>query len=196
MQFFNRSFKENGFEQGFDQIYYQDSGLHVYPKKLKEATQAQIDEVSEPSLIILGYGLCGNGMHGIQAGPHTLLIPRVDDCIAMLMGSRGRYLAEKQKNAGTYFMTRGWLDSDANPLAEYKKTVARLGEEKAAFVMDIQYKNYSRLMFVAHEEKRLKGLPIKNSTRRGVLLTLGYEIRGIFRGSGVYPQVDHQCRPD
>jgi hypothetical protein len=150
---FQPIFEENGFEQGFDQIFYQDSGLHVYPNKLKQATQDQIDQISTPSLIVLGYGLCGNGMHGIKAGVHTLLIPRVDDCIALLMGSRGRYLVEKEKNAGTYFMTRGWLDSDANPLAEYNKTAERLGEKKAMLVMDIQYKNYSRLMFVAHQER-------------------------------------------
>ena len=58
-------------------------------------------------------------------------------------------------------MTRGWLDSDANPLAEYKKTADRLGEDKAAFVMDIQYKNYSRLMFVAHAEEDFKAYQSK-----------------------------------
>lgn len=150
---FKPIFEENGFEKSFDQIFYQDSGLHVYPKKLKQATQEQIDQISNPSLIVLGYGLCGNGLHEIQAGQHTLVIPRVDDCIALLMGSRARYLAEKEKNAGTYFMTRGWLDSEANPLAEYNQTASRLGEKKALLVMDIQYKNYSRLMFVAHDEK-------------------------------------------
>ena len=124
----------------------------MYPKKLKESVQASIDEISEPSLVVLGYGLCGNGLHGIQAGLHTLLIPRADDCIALLMGSRQRYLDEKKKNAGTYFLTKGWLDSDATPLAEHRKAAEKYGEEKADRIMDIQYRNYSRLMFVSHQE--------------------------------------------
>jgi hypothetical protein len=43
--------------------------------KMTWTLQDAIDAVEEPSLIVLGYGLCGNGLHGIQAGKHTLLVP-------------------------------------------------------------------------------------------------------------------------
>ena len=33
-----------------------DYGLHSIPKQLKQAVQEQVDAVSEPSLIVLGYG--------------------------------------------------------------------------------------------------------------------------------------------
>ena len=74
-------------------------------------------------------------------------------------------------------MTRGWLDSDANPLAEYNQTAERLGEKKAIYVMDIQYQNYSRLMFVAHDEKdfeayRSKIQPVAEFCQRW---EMGYE---------------------
>ena len=74
-------------EGSFDHITYLDYGLHRVPEKLTHAVQEEIDAVETPSLIVLGYGLCGNGLKGIQSGQHTLLIPRTDDCIAILLGS-------------------------------------------------------------------------------------------------------------
>jgi hypothetical protein len=68
-----------------------DYGLHCVPRKLNQVVQETVDSLVEPSLIVLGYGLCGNGLHGIRAGKHTLLISRSDDCVAILLGSYARY---------------------------------------------------------------------------------------------------------
>ena len=70
-----------------ESISFLDYGLHSVPKKLKLTIQETIDAIETPSLVVLGYGLCGNGLNGIEAGKHTLLIPRTDDCIAILLGS-------------------------------------------------------------------------------------------------------------
>src|SRR5690606_34208896 len=43
------------------EIRYLDYGLHRVPAKLTWSVQEAIDAVEEPSLIVLGYGLCGNG---------------------------------------------------------------------------------------------------------------------------------------
>jgi len=129
-----------------------DYGLHAVPKKLRLAVQEQIDQIEEPSLIVLGYGLCGNGLDGIQAGDHFLLIPRTDDCIGILLGSYDAYLKEFNQEPGTYYLTKGWLESGSNPLQEYHKLMEKYGAEKAAWLMDMQYANYKRLAFVAHEQ--------------------------------------------
>lgn len=150
---FDPIFKENGFETGFDEVIYLDTGLHPVPKKLREALQDRIDQIKGPSFIVLGYGLCGNGLDGIKAGIHTLLVPKADDCIMLFMGSREKYLEEHRKDPGTYFLTRGWLDSGDNPFEEYKKIKEKYGEETALWIMDQQYRNYNRLIFVAHDEK-------------------------------------------
>ena len=83
-----------------DQITFLDYGLHRVPQKLSWAVQSQIDKIEMPSLIILGYGLCGNGLDGIKARKHTLLIPRTDDCIAILLGSYSRYMKEFTSEPG------------------------------------------------------------------------------------------------
>ncbi len=138
-----------------DQITFLDYGLHVFPKKLAVSVQNAVDSITVPSLIVLGYGLCGNGLRGIKAGPHTLLIPRTDDCIAILLGSYAAYRREFTNHPGTYWLSKGWLEAGTNPLAEYQKNVAQFGPETAAWVMDQQYQHYQRLALVAQTQADL-----------------------------------------
>jgi hypothetical protein len=137
-------------------VQYLDYGLHRVPAKLTWTLQEAIDSVEESSLIVLGYGLCGNGLHGIQAGRHTLLIPRMDDCIAILLGSRKRYLEEFESEPGTYYLSKGWLESGSHPLKEYQEYVEKYGPEDAAWIMDQQYAHYERLVLVTHDEADLE----------------------------------------
>jgi hypothetical protein len=132
------------------EITFLDYGLHAVPRNLKTTLQAQIDSVAEPSLIVLGYGLCGNGLHGIKAGAHTLLVPRTDDCIAILLGSYAAYQREFNDTPGTYYLSKGWLESGSNPLQEYQGYVEKYGEKQASWLMDTQYRHYQRLALVAH----------------------------------------------
>jgi hypothetical protein len=60
--------------------------------------------------ILLGYGLCGNGLDGLTARHTRLVLPRAHDCIALLMGSHERYQAYFADNPGTYYRSTGWLE--------------------------------------------------------------------------------------
>ena len=139
-----------------DQITFLDYGLHEHPKELARTVQEQIDGIAEPSRVLLGYGLCGNGLEGIQAGQHTLFIPRADDCIAILLGSYQAYMKEFNENPGTYYLTKGWLESGSDPLKEHHEAVEKYGADNAAWVMDQQYMHYTRLVFVAHTQEDLE----------------------------------------
>jgi uncharacterized protein DUF1638 len=145
-------FVQEGTIQSFSYLEY---GLHDFPKKLKSAVQEALDGLPEPSLVILGYGLCGNGLDGIRAGKHSLLISRADDCIAIFLGSHERYVKEFTAVPGTYYLTEGWLESGSNPLQEYKKYVERYGAVKAGRLIDQLYHNYERLALVAHSAEDL-----------------------------------------
>ena len=136
-------------------VTFLDYGLHQIPKNLKATVQKTIDSVSEPSLIVLGYGLCGNGLNGIAAGEHTLLVSRADDCISILMGSYDTYLKEFNGNPGTYYLTKGWLESGSDPLKEYHDMVEKYGAETAEWLMDEQYQHYRRLVLIAHTQEDL-----------------------------------------
>ncbi len=137
------------------EVIFLDYGLHSIPKNLKVAVQEALDAIAEPSLVVLGYGLCGNGLDGIQAGKHTLLIPRADDCIAIFLGSYAAYRREFDENPGTYYLTKGWIESGSDPLREYEKLVEKYGQETADWLMTEQYQHYKRLVFVAHTQADL-----------------------------------------
>jgi hypothetical protein len=136
-------------------VIFMDYGLHRVPSKMAGQLQESIDRIEEPSLVVLGYGLCGNGLKGIQSGVHTLLVPRVDDCITLLLGSYQAYMREFQSVPGTYYLSKGWLESGSHPLKEYKEYLPRYGDEQAMWIMDQQYQHYERLVLVAHEQADL-----------------------------------------
>lgn len=137
-------------------VTYMDYGLHRQPQRMTWTLQDAIDSVQTPSLIVLGYGLCGNGLNGIKAGPHTLLIPRTDDCIAIMLGSRHAYMREFEATPGTYYLSKGWLESGSHPLKEFEEYREKYGEEDAAWIMDQQYQHYERLVLVAHSASDLQ----------------------------------------
>jgi hypothetical protein len=133
-----------------------DYGLHRVPSKMAGTLQEVIDGIQEPGLVVLGYGLCGNGLQGIRSGKHTLLVPRVDDCIALLLGSYKAYMREFEAEPGTYYLSKGWLESGSHPLKEYEEYVPRYGSEQAMWIMDQQYQHYQRLVLVAHSQADLE----------------------------------------
>lgn len=139
-----------------EQVTFMDYGLHRVPANLTWSVQEVIDSIEQPSLVVLGYGLCGNGLDGIKAGKHTLLIPRADDCIAILLGSYKKYIQEFEAHPGTYYLTKGWLESGSNPLQEYEEYKEKYGQESAEWIMDQQYQHYERLVLVAHSQEDLE----------------------------------------
>ena len=143
--------------EGFDEdITFFDYALHQVPKKLRQTIQDSINSIEQPSLIVLGYGLCGNGLHEIQAGRHTLLIPRTDDCIAIILGSYQAYRREFDNEPATYYLSKGWLEGGSTPLVEHREYVEKYGEKKAEWLMDYQYHNYKRLALIVQNAQDLE----------------------------------------
>jgi hypothetical protein len=138
-----------------DRVTFMDYGLHASPKNLRKTLQAEIDSITMPSLIVLGYGMCGNGLKDIQSGIHTLLLPKTEDCIAIFLGSDEAYRKEFNAHPGTYYLTGGWLEAGSDPLKEYEKYLKKYGQTTADFVMNEQYKNYKRIALVGHSEEDL-----------------------------------------
>ena len=134
-----------------------DFGLHLNPAELKKVLQEKIVEASRyADVLLLGYGLCSMAVVGLKASTATLVIPRTDDCIAILLGSYKRYIQEFDATPGTYYLTKGWLESGSNPLQEYQEILAKYGEKDATWIMDQQYQHYERIAFVAHNQEDLE----------------------------------------
>jgi hypothetical protein len=133
-------------------IQYLEMGLHEKPgEHLRAALQQAVDGVpaAEADAIAIGYGLCNRGLVGLMARGLPVVIPRAHDCLGILLGSTKRYLAELDKEAGTYFQSAGWIehlpaDRTLRPLAagsqgglsaSKAELVERYGEENAEFLM-------------------------------------------------------------
>lgn len=126
-----------------------DFGLHVNPEALRVALQEAIDaSASSAETILLGYGLCSQAVVGLQANNCMLVVPKVDDCIAIFLGSEQAYKAQFRAEPGTYYMTKGWIEAGDSPFGEYESMVSRYGEEKARYLMGKILKNYTRLALI------------------------------------------------
>lgn len=137
-------------------VTFLDYALHRVPKNLRKTIQEALDSIEQPSLVLLGYGLCGNGLKDIQAGKHTLLIPRTDDCIAIILGSYQAYRQEFEREPATYYLSKGWLEGGSTPLQEHQELIEKYGQKKADWLMDYQYHNYKRLALIVHNAQELK----------------------------------------
>ena len=126
-----------------------DFGLHLRPGSLKDALQAAIDAAAaEYDTIILGYGLCSMAVVGLTANNCTIVIPRVDDCIACFLGSQDAYMQQQKHEPGTYYLTKGWIEVSDTLLDEYNRMVEKYGKQTAERLMGIMLKNYKRLVYI------------------------------------------------
>jgi hypothetical protein len=126
-----------------------DFGLHVNPKQLQTALQETIDaSAQEFDTIILGYGLCSQAVVGLRANNCTLIVPKVDDCIAIFLGSDQAYKQQYRSEPGTYYLTKGWIEVGDSPFSEYERTVEKYGEETARHLISRMLNNYTRLALI------------------------------------------------
>jgi hypothetical protein len=134
-----------------------DFGLHTNPKSLKRALQNAINS-SAPDIetVLLGYGLCSQAVVGLRSGSRTLIIPRVDDCIAIFLGSAAEYQKQYRSVPGTYYLTKGWIEFGDTPFSEYDILVKRYGEQIAQRIINQILKNYTRLAFISRGNNKLE----------------------------------------
>jgi hypothetical protein len=135
-------------------------GLHDRPGLGREEIQRRIDAVpgGKYDAILVGYGLCGNILQGLQARHTPLVVPRGHDCITFFLGSKERYRRMSEDRVGTYFYTSGWLEGlrrrgekGAAPDARFLPTragaagdtralfdgwVEKYGEERARYLLE------------------------------------------------------------
>ncbi len=149
-------------------IEFLSKGLHDIGQagmsaRLKEVLAA-VDQ-SKYEAILLGYGLCSNGLVGLTAGSIPVVIPRAHDCITLFLGSKERYLEYFQSHPGVYFKTTGWLERGEG-LIQYhedsihqrsgmtqtlEELVAKYGEDNGRYLYEQlcdMTRNYSGMTFI------------------------------------------------
>ncbi len=124
-------------------------GLHATPQNLNRSLQAAIDaSVPGVDTIVLGYGLCSKSVVGLHANNCALIIPRVDDCISIFLGSSTVYKERMRDHPGTYYLTKGWIEAGDTPFSQREHLEQRYGSEKARWLMRQMLRNYTRLALI------------------------------------------------
>ena len=140
-------------------------GLHERPDDLRAALQAEIDQATGYDYVLLGYGLCSRGTADLVARETPIVIPRAHDCIALLLGSHGRYQTEFAGHPGTYYYSPGWVERKEGEVSQggfeivkdrqaeerFKEYVEKYGEDNARFLIEQETQwlaNYNRAAFL------------------------------------------------
>ena len=147
-----------------------ESGLHNAPKKLTERLQDVFDNI-EAQRVLVAMGFCGNSVQGIKTGGFELIIPRVDDCVSLLLGSVNTRAAISARHAA-YYLTEGWLRGERNLWVDYQYTVKKYGEEQAASIVQMMFGNYRTLALLNNGVEPIERLIEKT---RVIADTLGLE---------------------
>lgn len=148
-------------------IEFLPKGLHdIGCTGMLQRLQEAVDRVDTScyEAILLGYGLCNNGIAGLRARAIPLVVPRAHDCMTVFFGSKERYMAYFQENPGTYFLTTGWLErgeatgelkqlsiqSQSGMDMTYEQLVEKYGEENAKFLQEQLgfTKHYRKMTFI------------------------------------------------
>jgi hypothetical protein len=149
-------------------IEFLPKGLHdIGSSGMLERLQNAVDRVdtTQYHAILLGYGLCNNGIAGLKAPHIPLVIPRAHDCMTLFFGSKEKYVEYFDSHPGTFFLTSGWIErgevsGELQQLSiqhrngmdmSYESLVQRYGEENAQYLYEElcdQTKNYSRIAFI------------------------------------------------
>jgi hypothetical protein len=150
-----------------------DFGLHLRPESLRATLQEAID-AAEADTVILGYGLCSMSVVGLRATNCTLIVPRVDDCIAIFLGSCQAYTHQVRQEPGTYYLTKGWIKASDTLLDEYEHAIEHYGQQRAERMMGLMLKHYTRLAYIntgQNDQARYR----KYARRAAKILGLRYE---------------------
>jgi hypothetical protein len=138
----------DGATEGID-CHELEAQLHVSPERLKDALRAAVAEADVPgATIVLGYGLCSNSVLGLKTEHATLVVPRVDDCIAMMLGSNEAFSAESEKERGSYYVAKAYLEECDTIMSEHEKLVDKRGRERAEQMMRLLLKHYTRIVLI------------------------------------------------
>lgn len=165
-------------------IVLMPQGLHDTPEILRQSLQQELNKLNDPSgkpydAILLGYGLCSNGIVGLSSSL-PVVVARGHDCITLLLGSRKRYREYFDSHKGVYWYSVGWIENAPMPsheryeqlLAEYTE---KYGSENAQYLIEVEQtwiREYKRAAFI---DWHLPGADEARAYTKQCAASLGWE---------------------
>lgn len=134
-------------------IIWIDRGLHNFPEKLRLKLQETIDQLQElgqpeePAELLLAFGLCGNATAGLTSTNARLILPKFDDCIHMLLCD-GHRSCRGLTQAGTIYLTDGWIHDEEGILQQHNKLLEDYDEETRDAIFEMMYAHYDSITLI------------------------------------------------
>jgi hypothetical protein len=152
--------------QNIIDIELMPQGLHESPSNLCAEVQKAIDKTEDSNgrpydAILLGYGLCSNGVVGLE--PKTpVVIPRAHDCITLLLGSKEKYKEYFDAHRGIYWYSPGWIDFGTQPSKQrqedlLKEYVEKFGADNAQYIMETEQASLAEYSYATYIDWKLPG---------------------------------------
>jgi hypothetical protein len=159
--------------ENFVDATYLRQGLHDTPELLYKALQDEIDKIDagddlhtfkspyttrDFDAILLGYGLCANGVVGVSSKKYKIVVPRAHDCITLFLGSKEKYKDYFDKHGGTFWYNASWNENSCTPSEQTDKEMLeiyteRYGEENAQYLLEAEMtENYNRCTYIKWDE--------------------------------------------
>jgi hypothetical protein len=141
-------------------LEFTEKNAHERSDFLRSLVQSKIDAAESGGVaydaILLGFGLCGNGVLGAAAKKTPLVLPRAHDCCTIFLGSRRAFKEHFSDNPSLPFSSVGYMERggtwihdasaiqapglDKNPRStvaqKYEEYAALYGAENAKYIME------------------------------------------------------------
>lgn len=173
------------------QITWLPQGLHDTPELLRKMVIENVGKLHRemerdplrpaPDAIVLGYGLCSNGVAGVRSYEIPIVVPRTDDCIGIFLGSEERYLRLFREYGGTYWLNNGWIESAFIPSREMLEKKRRqyerdYGGENADYLMEQDLKWSKSYKYCGYIDSPVYRCPENPETARRVAAHNGWQL--------------------
>lgn len=119
----------------------------VRPGRGPAAERRETIQVGSVQEIVLALGFCGGALHGLSARHLPIVVPRVDDCISLLL-NRGCAREEIQRDPRGYYLTRGWFNHESTLKEAFEDWEERFGAERAARLRKSMFAGYERVNLI------------------------------------------------
>lgn len=117
---------------------------HDVPHKLSACIQEKLDQMTDVDRVLMAFGTCGGAMVGLHSSNAEMIIPRVDDCLSLLMGSMEQRYASVGNGFGV-FLTESWLNHEKSIEAELDRIERTYSPGRAAKVIQMLYRHFDSL---------------------------------------------------
>ncbi len=125
-------------------VIWLEAGGHNVPKLRRAQLEGALAQCCGFDVVLLAMSFCGNSLVGIRSGAHTLVVPKFDDCIPLLLGKSNR-------KTDSLYLSTGWLGGKDNLLTEYERSIHQYGQTRADRIFGAMLRHYRHLIWLADD---------------------------------------------